>query len=210
MIRIVFAEDHQALIDGFAAYLEYSDEIKLIGTANDGEGLLDLVRHKQPQVVITDIRMPKLDGIEAARIIKKEFPHIKIIALTMFDQKELVQKIIRAGANGYLLKNSGLKMLCQAVKQVMTGENFYDPNLSQSFLIDFVESPLKDKTKTLLSSREKDILYLIAQGKTSQEIADELFISKTTVDTHRRNMARKLGLSGSNALLQYAVETKFP
>ena len=210
MIRIVFAEDHQALIDGFAAYLEYSDEIKLIGTANDGEGLLDLVRHKQPQVVITDIRMPKLDGIEAARIIKKEFPHIKIIALTMFDQKELVQKIIRAGANGYLLKNSGLKMLCQAVKQVMTGENFYDPNLSQSFLIDFVENPLKDKTKTLLSSREKDILYLIAQGKTSQEIADELFISKTTVDTHRRNMARKLGLSGSNALLQYAVETKFP
>ncbi len=209
MIRIVFAEDHQALIDGFAAYLEYSDEIKLIGTANDGEGLLDLVRHKQPQVVITDIRMPKLDGIEAARIIKKEFPHIKIIALTMFDQKELVQKIIRAGANGYLLKNSGLKMLFQAVKQVMTGENFYDPNLSQSFLIDFVENPLKDKTKTLLSSREKDILYLIAQGKTSQEIADELFISKTTVDTHRRNMARKLGLSGSNALLQYAVETKF-
>ena len=210
MIRIVFAEDHQALIDGFAAYLEYSGEIKLVGTANNGKELVELVRRKQPQVVVTDIRMPKLDGVEATRLIKKEFPHIKIIALTMFDQKELVQKIIRAGANGYLLKNSGLKMLCRAVKQVVDGENFYDPNLSESFLKDFVESPQKEKPKTLLSSRENDILYLIAQGKTSQEIAEELFISKTTVDTHRRNMTRKLGLSGSNALLQYAVETKFP
>jgi len=210
MIRIVFAEDHQALIDGFAAYLEYSEEIKLVGTANDGEELVNLVRRKQPQVVITDIRMPKLDGVEATRLIKKEFPQIKIIALTMFDQKELVQKIIRAGANGYLLKNSGLKMLCEAIKQVMDGQNFYDPNLSQNFLKDFVESPVKEKSKTLLSSRENDILYLIAQGKTSQEIATELFISKATVDTHRRNMTRKLGLSGSNALLQYAVETKFP
>ena len=210
MIHIVFAEDHQALIDGFAAYLEYSEEIKIIGTANDGEELVNLVRKKQPQVVITDIRMPKLDGIEATRLIKKEFPHIKIIALTMFDQKELVQKIIRAGANGYLLKNSGLKMLCEAVKQVMDGQNYYDPNLSQDFLKDFVESPVKEKTKTLLSARENDILYLIAQGKTSQDIANELFISKATVDTHRRNMTRKLALSGSNALLQYAVETKFP
>ncbi len=210
MIRVVFAEDHQALIDGFEAYLEYSEEINLIGTANDGEELVNLVRRKQPQVVITDIRMPKLDGVEATRLIKKEFPQIKIIALTMFDQKELVQKIIRAGANGYLLKNSGLKMLCEAIKQVMDGQNFYDPNLSQSFLKDFVESPVKEKSKTLLSSRENDILYLIAQGKTSLEIANKLFISKSTVDTHRRNMTRKLGLSGSNALLQYAVETKFP
>ncbi|NOX48768.1 MAG: response regulator transcription factor [Chlorobi bacterium] len=210
MIRIVFAEDHQALIDGFAAYLEYSEEIKLIGTANDGEELVELVREKQPQVVITDIRMPKRDGIEATRLIKKEFPHIKIIALTMFDQKELVQKIIRAGANGYLLKNSGLKMLCEAVNQVMAGDNFYDPHLSQSFLKDFVESPALKRPKTLLSKRENDILYQIAQGKTSQEIAEKLFISKATIDTHRRNMVRKLKLSGSNALLQYAVETKFP
>lgn len=210
MIRIVFAEDHQALIDGFAAYLEYSEEIELVGTANDGEELVELVRRKQPQVVVADIRMPKLDGVEATRLIKKEFPHIKIIALTMFDQKELVQKIIRAGANGYLLKNSGLKMLCRAVKQVVDGKNFYDPNLSGSFLKDFVEGPPVIKIKTLLSKRENDILYQIAQGKTSQEIAEELFISKTTVDTHRRNIIRKLGLSGSNALLQYAVETKFP
>ena len=210
MIRIVFAEDHQALIDGFAAYLEYSKEIKLVGTANDGEELVELVRAKQPQVVVTDIRMPKLDGVEATRLIKKEFPHIKIIALTMFDQKELVQKMIRAGANGYLLKNSGLKMLCRAVKQVVDGKNFYDLNLSESFLKDFVESPPVKKIKTLLSKRENDILYQIAQGKTSQEIAEGLFISKATIDTHRRNMTRKLGLSGSNALLQYAVETKFP
>ncbi len=210
MIRIVFAEDHQALIDGFAAYLEYSGEIKLIGTANDGEELINLVRKKQPQVVITDIRMPKLDGIEATKTIHKEFPHIKIIALTMFDQKELVQKIIQAGANGYLLKNSGLRMLCEAVKKVMAGENYYDPNLSQNFFKEFVENPAGKETKTLLSKRENDILYQIALGRTSQDIADKMFISKSTVDTHRRNMARKLKLSGSNALLQYAVETKFP
>lgn len=210
MIRIVFAEDHQVLIDGFAAYLEYSEEIKLVGTASDGKELVTLVREKQPQVVVTDIRMPKLDGIEATKLIRKEFPHIKIIALTMFDQKEMVQKIIQTGANGYLLKNSGLKMLCEAIKQVLTGKNFYDPNLSQSILKEFVENSVKEKPKTLLSTRENDILHFIAQGKTSQDIADKLFISKTTVDTHRRNMSRKLGLSGSNALLQYAVETKFP
>ena len=106
MIRLAIAEDHQSLIDGIKLLLEYEEDISIIGTANDGEALLDVVRLKQPNVVITDIRMPKMDGISATKIIKKEFPKTKVLAFTMFDQTEAIEQMLDAGANGYILKNS--------------------------------------------------------------------------------------------------------
>lgn len=209
MIRLIIAEDHQAFIDGIAAYLEYNDEINLIKSVANGEELIESVRKLKPDVVITDLRMPKLDGLEATKIIKKEFPNIKVLALTMFDQLETVKKLIEAGASGYLLKNSGLQLMIKAIKTVIGGANFYDPNLSISLIQEITENVDIDKNRTLLSKREKEILYLIAKGKSSLEIAEILFISKTTVDTHRKNMCRKLNLKGSNMLLQYALESKF-
>lgn len=201
MIRVIIAEDHQALIDGIKLSIEYDDDIQIIGEANDGETLIELVRKKQPDVVITDIRMPKCDGISATRTIKKEFPKIKIIAFSMFDQTEAVDQMKKAGASGYIMKNSSLKKLLEAIRIVAKGEAFFD---------DAITSKDSDtKEEILLSTREKEILRLIGEGKSSLEISEMLFIGKTTVDTHRKNILRKLNVHGKTDLIRFAVERKY-
>jgi two-component system, NarL family, response regulator NreC len=201
MITIVIAEDHQALIDGIKLSLDYEDDISVIGEANDGELLIDIVRKKQPQVVITDIRMPKCDGISATKTIKKEFPHIKVIAFSMFDQSEAVNQMKLAGANGYIMKNSPLKKLVEAIRKVAKGETFFDDAITTL--------DTTSKEEIILSSREKEILRLIGEGKTSQEIADQLFIGKSTVDTHRKNILKKMNIHGKTDLIRFAVERKY-
>lgn len=207
MIRVIIAEDHQAFIDGIQAYLEYDNDIKIIGSVNDGEALVKMTQKLRPDIVITDLRMPKLDGLEAITQLQQKVPEVKCIALTMFDKIKTVQKVIEAGGKAYLLKNSGLQIMKKAIKEVYNGNIFFDPNLTVNFILE------KGKThvdsKTVLSNREKEILYMIAQGKTTQDIAKALFISHKTVETHRKNMCRKLGIQGPNALLKYAIESKF-
>ena len=202
MITVAIAEDHQALIDGIKSYVRYEEDINVIGTANHGGELLKLVRLKQPKVVLCDIRMPKLDGIEATKVILKEFPHTKVVAFTMFDQEEAVQQMLAAGARGYILKNSSLEVVLEAIRTVAKGQPYYDKKIH-------LPNSEKNSSKSVLSSREQEILQLIAKGRTSHQIADALFIGKSTVDTHRKNMIRKLGLSGAGELLRYAVEKKY-
>ncbi len=211
MISIAMAEDHQMLIDGVKSFFEYDEEINIIGTVNNGEDLVKLVTLKQPRLVITDIRMPKMDGIQATKLIKSQFPHIKVLALTMFDQPDAIKQMLDAGASGYLLKNSGIKMLSKAIVIVANGETFFDPNVAFNFMNDYInENVIIGKSeKIILSNREKEILHLIANGSTSKEIAETLFIAKTTVDTHRKNMIRKLNLKGGNELVKYAIDKKY-
>ncbi len=205
------AEDHQMLIDGVTSFFEYDEDINIIGTVNNGEELIKLVRLKQPRLVITDIRMPKMDGIEATKQIKLEFPHIKVLALTMFDQPDAIKQMLDAGASGYLLKNSGIKMLSKAITSIVKGNTFFDPNVALNFMNDYIHENITvgKPEKIILSNREKEILQLIANGSTSKEIAETLFIAKTTVDTHRKNMIRKLNLSSGNELIKYAIERKY-
>jgi two-component system nitrate/nitrite response regulator NarL len=202
MITVAIAEDHQALIDGIESYVRHEDDIKVIGHANNGEELLKLVRLKQPKVVLCDIRMPKLDGIEATKIILKELPYTKVVAFTMFDQEGAVEQMLEAGAQGYILKNSSLDVVLEAIRTVASGKTYYDKKI-------VVKETEKNSSKSVISKREREILQLIAKGHTSHQIADELFIGKSTVDTHRKNMIRKLGLSGAGELLRYAVEKKY-
>lgn len=201
MITVIIAEDHQSIIDGIKLSLEFENDIELIGEANDGEALLEVVRKNSPQVVITDIRMPKCDGICATKSIKAEFPEIKVIAFSMFDQVEAVQQMKAAGASGYIMKNSSLNKLIQAIRTVAKGETFFDDSIS------FTDNSTKENI--LLSSREKEILRLIGEGKISQEIANLLFISKSTVDTHRKNILKKLQVYGKTDLIRFAVERKY-
>lgn len=201
MIKVTIAEDHQALIDGIKLSLEYETDITVINEANDGEMLVDLVRKKQPDVIITDIRMPKCDGIYATKIIKKEFPNIKIIAFSMFDQDEAVEQMKIAGASGYIMKNSSLKTLIEAIRIVYKGGYFFDNSISGK--------DIASNEEIILSSREKEILQLIGQGLTSQEIADNLFIGKRTVDTHRKNIIKKINVHGKTDLIRFAVERKY-
>ncbi|HFX17674.1 MAG TPA: response regulator transcription factor [Flavobacteriales bacterium] len=207
MIRVIIAEDHQAFIDGIQAYLEYDNDIKIIGSVNDGEALVKMTQKLRPDIVITDLRMPKLDGLEAITQLQQKVPEVKCIALTMFDKINTVQKVIEAGGKAYLLKNSGLQIMKKAIKEVSKGNIFYDPNLTVNLILE--KKDVHSGIKTVLSNREKEILYMIAQGKTTQDIAKALFISHKTVETHRKNMCRKLGIQGPNALLKYAIESKF-
>ena len=202
MITIAIAEDHQSLIDGIKVFLEYENDIKVIGEANDGDRLMEIVRLKRPDVVLTDIRMPKMDGITATRQIKKEFPSCKVIAFSMFEQDEAIAQMQEAGASGYIMKNAPLKAVTAAIRGVMAGERYFEKSLPKS---DYK----KNDSDIPLSKRELEIIKLIGEGKTSQEIADLLFIEKTTVDTHRKNILKKLSLQGKSELLRYSMEKKY-
>ncbi len=210
MITVVIAEDHQALIDGVRSFFNYNKEINIVGTANDGKKLLLQVKRRQPDVVITDIRMPIMDGIEATKKLVEMYPDINILAFTMFDQPNAIRKMIDAGAKGYILKNSGLKIMLEAIRTVAKGKIYFDPNV----LINIERekrrrSDRKRQKKGILSKREKQILQLIVKNNTSLEISVILGITKLTVDTHRKNMLRKLRLTSQNDLLKFGVEKKF-
>ncbi|HIB38606.1 response regulator transcription factor [Mesonia sp.] len=205
MTTIAIAEDHQSLIDGLKLLFDYDENYEIIGMANDGEKLIDIVDLKRPKVVLTDIRMPKIDGITATKIIKENHPETKVIAFTMFDQQEAIKQMVEAGANGYVLKNSGLEDVKNAIKTVMNGDTYFDSGLDISFLSNNKHS----NEKSLLSKTENEILRLIGEGKTSNEIAEIRFCSVSTVETHRKNMMRKLELQGKGELLRYALEKKY-
>lgn len=206
MIKLAIGEDHQSLIDGISLLLAEQEEIKLVCTANDGEDLVNQVLKYQPDVVITDIRMPKMDGIEATKLIKKKLPDTGVIAFSMFDQTEAIKQMLDAGASGYVLKNSSLETLKQAIQRVASGETYFDSQIDLSLIE--AENNASEKGG-LLTKRQVEILRHIALGKTSREIADELFIGVHTVDTHRKNMMRILELKGKGELLRYALERKY-
>ncbi|MEA1785812.1 response regulator transcription factor [Arenibacter sp. GZD96] len=203
MIRLAIAEDHNSLVDGVKLFLRHEDDIQLVGSATNGVELCKLAGLKQPNVIITDIRMPIMDGIAATQKILLKHPQIKIIAFTMFDQDDAVNQMLAAGAKGYVLKNSSLKDLLVAVRTVYNGGTYYDGSLVLSEIAT-AKAPVSP-----LSKRQIEILKLIALGNTNQEIADTLFIGKTTVETHRKNMIRILNLQGSGELLRYALESKY-
>lgn len=206
MITVAIAEDHQSLVDGIALLIKYEAQFTIVGTANDGEELLNIVRKKKPQVVLTDIKMPKIDGIAATKLIKSEFPHIKVVAFTMFNQEEAVSQMIEAGASGYLLKDSPLEEVLHALRAVVDGQTFFDSGINIDFLN---KSSVKTTQKPILSKTEREILQYIGEGKSTSEIAKLRFTAVSTVEKHRKNMIHKLGLSGRGELLRYALERKY-
>jgi two-component system nitrate/nitrite response regulator NarL len=207
MIHLVIAEDHNCIIDGIEVFFKYEDDISIVGKVNDGIELLALLKKKYVNMVLTDIRMPRMDGIEATKVITEQYPHIKVVTFTMLAQKGTVEKAMNAGAKGYVLKNSSLQNLLSILRQVDKGETYVDSNilLDQPHKIPLV----KIQKKTLLTKRQREILELIEQGFNNREIAEKLFIEVYTVGTHRRNMIEKLGLKGQNSLLKYALSKKY-
>jgi two-component system response regulator NreC len=203
MIRLAIAEDHLSFSEGIALFLKYESDIELVGFAKNGEELIDLVRKKRPSIVVTDVRMPIIDGIAATTQILKEFPETKVIAFTMFDQKKAIDQMIAAGAKGYVLKNSSLSILLEAVRKVNTGKDYYDKGVATP------DTSQNNAGINVLTQRQKEILKLITEGKNNPEIAELLFISRSTVETHRKNMIQKLGLSGSGELLRYGLQKRY-
>lgn len=206
MITVAIAEDHQSLIDGIKLLLKYEPDIEVVGFANDGEKLIDIVDSKMPNVILMDIKMPKIDGILATKIIKENHPNTQVIGFSMFDQPDAVAQMVKAGATGYLLKNSPLEEVINAIKTVALGDTFFDKSIDVS-AID--PEATTTKKKSILSKSEREILHLIAQGKSSSEISEIRFTSVSTVEKHRKNMIKKLGLSGKGVLLRYALDKKY-
>lgn len=203
-IRLIIADDHPLLVDGVKKVLEEMDGVVVVDTANNGLQLLSLLRKSPADMVLLDLQMPKLDGIDSLKILKKDFPKIKIIVFTNYGQPKLLKEIKALGAEGYLLKNSSSIILKEAVATVAAGGMWFrdvytEPKQSDLLVNDFMK-------KYQLTSRETEIIGKIAEGFTSKEIAGQLFLSEFTINTHRRNICRKLNIYTPVALLNFAKE----
>ena len=202
-IKIVIADDHQMFIDGIKSILSTEIGIEIIGEANNGFDLLKLLDNEvKPDIIITDIRMPVMDGIVLTRIVKKEYSGMPVLALSMYNQEPDVIEMMDAGAKGYIVKNAGKEEMLKAIYALNSGQTYFSGEIKEAIL------SFKDRKskKIPLTRRETEILRLIAEGRTSIQISKELNISKLTVDTHRKNIHKKLGVDSYTGLLKYAIE----
>ena len=199
---LVLADDHVMFRKGVKRIITGVDDFEVIGEANDGRELLDLLKTTSPHMVILDISMPNLRGLEATREIKQIYPHVKILLLTMHKKKEFIQQAMVAGADGYLLKEDADTELLKAVKTIREGDKFISSLLS-SELAALVTATSQTG---LLTVREREVLRRVAEGKSSREIGDLLHISIFTVRRHRENIMRKLNLSNMADLVKYAID----
>ena len=206
---IILADDHALVRQGLRRILEGTDDLEVVGEANDGLDLLQLLKHVTPQMVILDIFMPNLRGIEAITEIKAMHPDVKILILTMHRDKEYLYLALSVGAKGYLLKEDASKELFAAIADVRQGKTYISPYFSDEVIGDLVQITKGDASAIFetdpLTPREREVLKLIAEGKSSKEIASLLFISFFTVNNHRANIMEKLSLKKATDLVKYAI-----
>ena len=199
-IRVVIVDDHPLVLDGLVSRLERSEQVDVIGSANNGEEAIAVVSELMPDVVLMDINMPIMNGIDAAEIFKEKFSTVKLLVLSMHDDREFVMNMARAGAKGYVLKSASADEMLMAVKAVHMGGIYYSPSVAEILMA--AEEDTRDDT---LSSREQVVLRLLARGMSNKEMARELDISVRTVETHRRNIKLKLDISTTSGLVRYAI-----
>ena len=216
-IRILIADDHDVVRSGLRMLLKTSPEFTITGEAADGEEAVRLVTEQKPDVVFMDISMPKLDGIEATKIIKENHPGTRVIILTVHEDEEYAFHVLRAGASGYLLKNASRKEIFEAVQSSMAGERFFSPGISKLIVDGFMkranegvghnhgDEKREAATGQQLTKREVEVLQYIAQGFTNRQIADALFLSFRTVNTHRANLMQKLNIHDTAGLVRHAI-----
>lgn len=208
-INIIIADDHAIVIDGVRSILSHEQNMSVIGTASNGEQAIEILRKNNVDVAILDIGMAPLDGIEATRIIKKEFTDVKVLILTMHDTIEFIDELIDAGAYGYILKNKASNEVVNAVNSLAAGKPYFEKAVMDKLLHQRMSGEKAFSSKSLsLTQREKEVLKLIAMGMTASEISEKLFISSSTVNTHRRNLIDKIGVRNTTGLVRYALENK--
>jgi len=206
-IKVLIADDHQIMREGLRAMLEKEHDIKIVGEAVDGRMTVRLARELVPDVIIMDVAMPDLNGIEATRQIAADLPGVKIIALSMYDERRFVLNMLKAGAAGYILKDDAFKNLSKAIRMVMANKTYLSNEISDLVENNCLTSStgMKSTDFQLLSCREREVLQLVAEGKTSNEIAENLHISTKTVETHRQNVTIKLNIKNVAELTKYAI-----
>jgi len=207
-IRILLADDHQIVRQGLRRIIEESPDMAVVGEASDGRQAIQMALDEKPNIIVMDLSMPQMNGIEAIRQIARRLPTVKILVLSMYSEDSYVVQVLEAGAKGYLLKDSADAELVQAIQAVESGKSFFSPLISRILLDEYVRQ-LQERGGTdrfeLLTEREREILQLIAEGKTSKEAAALLSISASTVDTHRAHIMEKLDLHNPYEVVLYAV-----
>ena len=205
-LRLLLVDDHALVREGIRSSLVHFSSIKPVGEAANGKEALRKCKELRPDVVLMDLNMPEMSGLEATPLIREKFPETKIIALTVHDNKEYIFKILRAGAHGYVLKDTSPEELVRAIESVARGGAFFSPAVSNVLLQDFVRAPNSPEPvqENQLSGREQEVLGSIAQGKTTKEVAAELNLSARTVETYRVRLKRKLNARNVTELLNHA------
>ena len=215
--RILIADDHDVVRSGLRMLLRTAEEFSVVGEAADGEEAVRLVGKLKPDIAFMDISMPKLDGIEATKIIKQNTADTKVIILTVHEDEEYAFHVLRAGASGYLLKNASKKEIFEAVRSAMAGERFFSPGISKLIVDGFMKRANEGNTHNhaeekkdaaagqQLTKRELEVLQYIAEGYTNRQIAETLFLSFRTVNTHRANLMQKLNIHDTAGLVRHAI-----
>lgn len=208
-IKVLIADDHQIVRDGLRSLLEKEPGLEIVGTAEDGRSTLKMVEALKPDVVIMDVSMPTLNGIESTRQITRDYPGVKIIALSMHDDRRFVINMLKAGASGYLIKDCAFKELTKAIQVVATkGKIYLSPEISDVVVNNYVTGPAGPESLiyAALTPREREVLQLVCEGKTSGQIAASLYVSVKTVECHRSQMMHKLKINNLADLIKYAIQ----
>ncbi len=204
-IRIVLVDDHALMRDGIRALIDLQDDIEIVGEACEGQEAIDKAQELKPDVLIMDISMPEMDGLEATRRIKKKNPSVKVLVLTQHDNREYILSTIKSGSDGYLPKRALGVELVSAIRAMHEGNSFLYPSATAALIEDYLLQAGGKESYDRLSSREREILKLIADGHTSREIADMLFISLKTILNHRAKIMEKLDIHNRTELIKYAI-----
>lgn len=207
-VRVLIVDDHAIVRDGVRMILEAQPDIEVVGEASDGREALEAARQLSPGVVLMDIAMPGMNGLEATAAIRQDLPDVQVLILTMHEDYEYFFEVLRAGASGYVLKGASSDDLVSAIRAVHQGGVYLHPAVAKNLVSDYVKrmEPGEDRARyDGLSDRERQVLKLVAEGETSRQIAEELFLSVNTVQTHRAHIMEKLGLHNRTDLIRYAL-----
>ena len=208
-IRVLVADDHTIVRQGLVGILKASEEVEVVGEAADGAEAVEKATKLKPDVVVLDVSMPHLSGLEAARRIRESLPATRILVLTMHDDEEYVLKMVRAGASGYLLKDSAASELLAGIRALKSGKVYFGPHASRALAEAYQsDRPLPEDPYERLTDREREVFQLVVEGKTNAQIGDLLCISPKTVDNHRTRLMEKLGIHGTADLVRFAAKHK--
>lgn len=206
-INILIVDDHKIFRDGISSLLADSEQIKIVSVANNADEALPKITEFKPEIVLLDISLPKVNGIEFLSVLKNKFSNIKVIILSMYNNSEYIYKAYKLGAKGYLTKqHTGKDELIEAINLVYRGESYFNKNISETIVEQFVVEKDIEKKFQALGSREKEILKLIIEGYSNKEIADKLFVNIRTVETHKTNMLNKLELKNFIEVVKYVIK----
>jgi NarL family two-component system response regulator LiaR len=207
-IKVLVADDHAVLREGICALLAHYEGVTVVGQASNGAQTIEQVGSLQPDIVLMDVSMPGMDGLEATREIKTRWPKTRVVVLTQHENEEYVFPLLKAGASGYVLKKAGGDELVEAIRVVSNGGTFLDPSIAQQVVEHAVQTSPDSSPSPRLTERECEVLRLIAEGMSTREIADTLQVSANTVITHRSNIMEKLDVHNRAELVKYAIRKK--